>query len=118
MNWDESEHPRDDKGKFTKGNGTYGAAYDKIISSAREEYEKAISSPQLSKQEYGILRAEVMRKNAAQKGSVKPTDFAFTANYFYVYSTTGGDDFVPLVRLDIEKDGEEISQIISCFKER
>lgn len=62
----------------------------------------------LSKQEYGILRQEVMRKNVAQKGKVKPTNFAYTGDYFYVYKTSGYDNFVPLVQLDIEEEAETI----------
>ena len=47
----------------------------------------------LSKQEYGVLRQEVMRKNSAQKGKVKPNNFAFTpasllpSHYRVQYST-------------------------------
>lgn len=70
---------------------------------------------QLSKQEYAVLRAEVMRKNSAEKGKVKPTNFAFTSNYFYVYSTTGGDNFVPLKQFDIEKNREKINYWLERF---
>lgn len=69
----------------------------------------------LSKQEYGVLRQEVMRKNSAQKGKVKPNNFAFTSNYFYVYSTIGDDDFKPIVQLDIEKDRREINYWLTYF---
>lgn len=63
-----------------------------------------------------MLRAEVMRKNAAQRGKVKPINFAYTANYFYVYSTTGGDGFTPLEQLNIEIDGEKIDEYLKFFE--
>lgn len=75
-----------------------------------------INAPILSKQEYAVLRKEVMRKNAEQKGSVKPTNYAYTSNYFYVYSTSGDDHFTPLVQFDIEENREIINEILSKFK--
>ncbi len=74
------------------------------------------SSITLSREEYGALRAEVMRKNVAQKGNVKPTNFAYTANYFYVYDTIGDDSFTPLIQLDIEKDGDLIDDVEEFIK--
>lgn len=64
----------------------------------------------LPKEEYSALRKEVMRKNAEQKGRVRLTNYAFTANCFYVYSTTGDDDFKVLERYDIEFDRESINK--------
>lgn len=78
--------------------------------------KKAQGTPQLSKQEYAALRAEVMRKNAAQKGKVKPINHAFTANWFYVYSTTGDDSFTVLRQYDIERDREAIEMFLKEFK--
>ena len=65
-------------------------------------------SAQISKQEYAVLRSEVMRKNAAQKGKVQPVNFAYTSNYFYVYETEGDDEFEVLRQLDIETKREQI----------
>ena len=67
----------------------------------------------LSTEEYSALRKEVMRKNAEQKGRVKPLNAAFTANCFYVYSTTGDDDFKVLERYDIELEHEAINKVLT-----
>ena len=81
----------------------------------RGGYNNGTSPPKkrqivLSAEEYNALRKEVMRKNAEQKGRVRLTNYAFTANCFYVYSTTGDDDFKVLERYDIEFDRESINK--------
>lgn len=111
--WDESEHPRDERGRFTYSDGMGG---EHIPTQAEKERLREMgidNKPQLNRQEYGALRAEVMRKNAAQKGKVKPIDNAFTANYFYVYLTNGDDDFEPIIQLDIEQDHDEIEYYLT-----
>ncbi len=50
-----------------------------IRQNGREGREYGI---QLSAREYAVLRAEVIRKNAAQGETVKPVNFAFSAYYF------------------------------------
>ena len=108
--WDESKHPRDKIGRFADGAGG-----EHIPTQAEKErlHEIGIDDkPQLSRQEYAVLRAEVMRKNAAQRGKVKPTNFAFTADYFYIYSTTGDDSFMVIVQLDIETKQDKIEEIL------
>lgn len=55
------------------------------------------------------MRQEVMRKNSEQKGKVKPTNCGYTSNYFYVYTTSGGDSFSPIRQFDIEKDRDKIN---------
>lgn len=72
-------------------------------------------SAHISKQEYAVLRAEVMRKNAAQKGKVQPVNFAYTSNYFYIYETKGDDDFEIIGQLDIENDKEKIDKYLKRF---
>ena len=72
-------------------------------------------SAQISKQEYAVLRSEVMRKNAAQKGKVQPVNFAYTSNYFYVYETTGDDDFEIIGQLDIENEKDIIDKYLKRF---
>ena len=122
MKWNEEEHPRgqpENAGQFVEkgeqsgrdtGKGKswrQGTKYGEILSS-----DKYID---LSPQEYAVLRAEVMRKNAVQKGKIKPTNFAYTANNFYIYSTSGGEEFAVLQRFDIEKDREKINYwLIYC----
>lgn len=113
MEWDESKHPRDRSGKFTDGSDYKYPQYLARINSHEGREKNRI---ELSPQEYGALRAEVMRKNIAQRGKVKPTNYAFTANYFYLYSTTGYDDFKPLIRLSVEEDYNEINNWIDYFK--
>lgn len=114
--FEESKHPRDSDGKFTDGDGKgKGAKIEKAEQLYNSELPFAPPKITLSKQEYAVLRQEVMRKNSAQKGKVQPTNFAFTANKFYVYTTTGGDDFVPQARLDIEIDGEKIDKYMELF---
>lgn len=71
----------------------------------------------LSKQEYGVLRQEVMRKNSAQKGKVKPDNFAFTSNNFYIYQTSGNDNFVIMKQYDIEKDRDKINEWLELWGE-
>lgn len=112
----EEEHPRgqpDNKGQFVAKSDRRG--YD-----SRDDLNNLPVGQKirLSKREYGVLRQEVMRKNSAQKGKVKPTNFAYTSNYFYVYSTSGDDDFSPIVQLNIEKDREEINQHLRWFREK
>lgn len=102
-------------GRFTSHDGAGGTH---IATPAEEKRLRETGiNPQLDRQEYAILRAEVIRKNAVQKDKVKPTNFAFTADYFYVYTTDGYDGFSPFVKLDIEVDGEKIDEYLSLFKE-
>ena len=106
MKVDESEHPRgqpDNKGQFVKKGGRKSEEAEKIYGSDTQP------NFSLSKREYAVLRKEVMRKNVAQKGKVKQINGAFTSNNFYVYSTHGGDSFVPLKQFDIEKDRDKIN---------
>lgn len=117
MNWDENKHPRDEIGRFTYSDGSGG---EHIPTDAEKERLRELgldNKPQLSKQEWAILRAEVMRKNAAQKGKAKPVNCAFTANYFYVYKTNGYDDFIVLKSFDIERDGDFIDEFLMEFGE-
>lgn len=114
--FEESKHPRDSDGKFTEG--SRNDRNDKIDEAERIYNSDLPSSPPkiiLSKREYAVLRQEVMRKNAEQKGKLRPTNYAFTANNFYIYKTSGGDDFVPLARLDIENDRKKIDKYMELF---
>lgn len=141
MEFDESKHPRDRDGKFTDGGENYsdsvngrierakengidlplnadGSVDDLKLQERLEEVGNKELPVKLSKQEYSILRKEVMRKNAAQKGRVKPTNFAYTSNNFYVYLTKGDDDFKPLIKLDIEDNSDLISLIESVVRRK
>lgn len=95
--FDESEHPRNEDGEFTKkGNG--GVSVDKITQSI----------VQLSKQEYGVLRQEIFRKNASRQARGKSVGTAFTANYFYIYDSRNGGDFKVLQQIKIEGNEAKI----------
>ena len=104
-------------GRFVSqsGEGKAHSDLDKAMS-ALDEVERprrvANSEVVLSKQEYATLRAEVMRKNAAQKGKVKPVGQAFTRDYFYIYTTKGDDDFTVLEQFDIETQGYLIEEYL------
>ena len=102
-------------GQFTSHDGNDGT--HKATPAEERRLREMGVEPQLDRREYAILRAEVIRKNAAQKGKVKSTNFAFTADYFYVYTTDGYDGFSSFVQLDIEIDGEKIDEYLSLFKE-
>ncbi len=137
----EEDHPRDGDGKFSEKGGERLSQEDRISLYRRLGKEAPISigekradeikqysdnpardlaaaglpsgeTIRLSRQEYAILRAEVVRKNAAQRGKVKPVNHAFTANYFYVYSTRGGDGFTVMKQYDIETQGALIDMIL------
>lgn len=106
----EEEHPRDKDGKFTDGKSSKS---EKVAEAERIYNSELPYVPadgiKLTKQEYAILRKEVMRKNSEQKGKVKSINSAFTANTFYIYSTKGDDDFTLLKKFDIEKDRYKIN---------
>ncbi len=109
--WKDEDHPRgqpDNKGQFI-------AKSDRRGYNSRNDlnYLPVGHKINLSKQEYGVLRQEVMRKNSAQKGKVKPNNFAFTSNYFYVYKTSGNDDFIVMKQYDIEKDRDKINYLLT-----
>ena len=105
----------DRMGKFTDGTADY--KYPQYLARMNGHEGREKNGTELSPQEYGALRAEVMRKNIAQRGKVKPTNFAFTSNYFYIYSTTGDDDFSVLNVYDIERDGYKIENYLKLFGE-
>lgn len=112
--WKEDDHPRgqpENKGQFVEKREKDKRGYNS--QSDLNNLPSVWQGVKLNKQEYGVLRQEVMRKNSAQKGKVKPTNFAYTSNYFYVYSTTDGDSFEPIVQLDIEKDRDEINYLLT-----
>jgi len=113
--FDESKHPRDENGRFTDGSGTgktyrQNTSYAEILADGRKK-----NKIKLSKQEYGALRKEVMRKNVARQGKAKYINCAYTANYFYIYKTNGGDSFVPLLQFDIERDRDEINDWLNVL---
>ncbi len=95
-----------------------GYTQNQIYEILRGGYTKAktIVPIKLSSYEYEVLRKEVFNKNILQKGKVKPTNFAYTANFFYIYSTTGDDYFTPVIQLDIEEDREFINAIKELLK--
>lgn len=127
----EEDHPRDGDGKFTDNGGeskSYSDGVNERIKWAREhnvelplsadgsvddlrlqEIREAKKPLVLSKREYAVLRQEVIRKNSVQKDKVKPANFAFTADNFYVYKTSGDDDFTPIIKLNIEEEYEKIN---------
>ena len=74
--------------------------------------KKAQTTELITAQERKILRKEVLRKNVSQKGKVKPVNYAFTANYFYVYTTNGLDNFRVTKKYDIEKNHNTIKELL------
>ncbi len=114
----EEDHPRgqpDNKGQFVRSGDSDRKGYDSRSDINNLPAKRKIT---LSKQEYGVLRKEVMRKNAAQKGKIKPENFAYTSNYFYIYSTNGEDSFIALKQYDIEKDRDLINDWLALWGER
>ena len=103
-------------GKFVSQGGE-GKALSELAKamSALDKVEKprrvANSDIVLTKQEYATLRAEVIKKNAAQKGKVKPVGQAFTRDYFYTYTTKGDDDFTVTMQIRIEGNEDVIDRI-------
>lgn len=93
-----------------------GSLNDIKLQELYSEERKSTTGPELSQQEFAVLRQEVIRKNADQKGKVIPTNCAFTANHFYVYTTTGDDEFTPIIKLSLEDDRELINAILQKFK--
>ena len=111
MEWDESKHPRDRSGKFTDGTADY--KYPQYLARMNGHEGREKNGIELSPQEYGALRAEVMRKNIAQSGKVKPTNFAFTSNYFYMFRYTKSQErIVCTLRIPIEGNEEEIEYLM------
>ena len=113
--FDESKHKRVPRGsaeggRFTKTSDGAGGEHEATPAEKKRLKELGINgNVNMSKQEYAVLRKEVMRKNSAQRGKVKPINFAYTSNNFYVYSTSGYDSFEPLIQLDIEENREIIT---------
>ncbi len=115
--WNEEDHPRgqpDNAGQFAEETNASKRGYD-----SRNDLNNLPKGnvSELSKKEYAVLRQEVMRKNSAQKGKVKPNNFAFTSNNFYVYKTSGNDSFVVIKQYDIEKDRDKINDWLELWGE-
>ena len=117
--------------EYNEKNGWYGSgqpkrfrqntSYDEILAADIEEAKKCSHKSKeirIPLQEYAVLRREVMRKNASQKGAIKPINCAYTSNHFYVYSTSGGDNFKLLKQFDIEKEREKINECLTRLGER
>lgn len=95
--FDESEHPRNEDGEFTKkGNG---ALTSKTVNGT------------ISRQEYAILRKEILAKNTYRKNGKKPIDCAYTAESFYVYNNKGGENFDITFHCKIEGNEERIAKV-------
>ncbi len=125
----EEDHKRVPKGsseggRFTKTSDGFGGTHEATKAEKKRLSELGIGKNsqfqkiELSKQEYAVLRKEVMRKNSAQKGKIKPINFGYTANYFYVYSTNGGDSFTPFVQLEVEEDRDTINYYENLLRGR
>lgn len=120
----EEDHPRDKAGQFAEKDGGEEGKLAEAIKQYSDDPAHDLAAaglprgekPKLSKQEYATLRAEVMRKNATQRGKIKPVNHAFTADHFYVYSTKGDDDFTVMMQCDIERDREKIKSAIEALK--
>lgn len=116
--WKEDDHPRgqpENKGQFVEKHEKDKRGYNS--QSDLNNLPSVWQGVKLSKQEYGVLRQEVMRKNSAQKGKVKPNNFAFTSNNFYIYQTSGNDNFVIMKQYDIEKDRDKINEWLELWGE-
>ena len=90
-------------------------AYKKALNESKQTTEK--DKVKISRQEYAILRQAVIQKNVSQKGKVKPVNYAYTAENFYVYETRGYDNFSVLKQIEIEGN-EELINIYLKFIDR
>ena len=77
--FNESDHPRDDTGKFTDGKGgkTYGKEYDKRIAEAREEFKKGLAESKAENVVKVDLDAEVQKQLKMAKTSKERQQIAF-----------------------------------------
>lgn len=70
----------------------------------------------ISKEEYAILREQIMKQNNIYKRNSETIDYAFTAENFYVYENYENDKFKIVKKLNIEKNRELINSIREEFK--
>ena len=67
-----------------------------------------------SKREYALVSRAIMAKNAGLKDSeLKPVDYVYAADEFYVYENRSIGDFTLNHKIDIEGNGELINKIRS-----
>lgn len=111
----EEEHPRDKDGKFTengKGIGKSKSTEKDNNSQSGIKYGKDIK---LDIDERGSLRKVVFDKYADRKNR-KDEDYAYTANYFYIYKVYDFDSFTPLVQVFIDGNKNTINQLIKKWR--
>lgn len=66
----------------------------------------------LPSREYAMVARAIMAKNAGLKDSeLKPVDFVYAADAFYVYRNTAVGDFTVIDRFDVEDDFERINDV-------
>lgn len=65
----------------------------------------------ISKEEYAILKEQIMKQNNIYKRNSEAIDYAFTAENFYVYENYGNDKFKVVKKLNIEKNRELVNAI-------
>jgi hypothetical protein len=108
MSWNEEDHDRDERGRFTSGGASEIDSAEKLAK-ALAEYNGHIYLPA---NEYGAVCGEVAKKNASLKGKKpKPVDFVSLSNDLYVYINTGVGNFTIVEKLDIEKNIALINSI-------
>ena len=104
--WQESEHPRDSEGKFTKKEYRQNTPYEELTK------RKKRGIIQLPPSEYAVVAQQVFERQvrARREGrEIVRYTLISTANYSYLVSMSG-DSFIVLKGYDIEKDWDELQQ--------
>ena len=104
--WQESEHPRDSEGKFTKKEYRQNTPYEELTK------RKKRGIIQLPPSEYAVVAQQVFERQVrARREGREIVRYALisTANCSYLVSMSG-DSFIVLKGYDIEKDWDELQQ--------
>lgn len=106
--FNESEHPRDNKGMFTDKSCTYrqNMCYDKIIE------DSETPTIQLSKYDYKIISSQAIAKFGKQKA----TACGYTANDFILYKYLGDGEIEPIAKMPIVGNEDLINWYEARFK--
>ncbi len=94
--------------EFNESNAKNNAKGEKSLP-ADVEARYAIKIP---KDEYAVLKAEIMKRNNIFKNASTPIDCVYTANNFYIYENYGNDDFKVLKKYDIDKNRDIINSFV------
>ena len=83
-----------------------------------EYIDSEAKSADLDGDELHTLRSEVFRKNVAQGENFKPINYAYTANHFVVYATSGNDEYEIRQIFDMETSQDIINAIIKKMEKK